>query len=158
MALPYERRTSDTHGTGVFATRPIARGELVADYSHDRVLMACEVDDDMYVLQVGEDLYAGGARADDPDLSPDNFINHSCTPNLGFDNGSLRLHALRDVASGEELTWDYSTSMDEAGWRLACRCRSANCRGHVTAFRELAPEVQRRLLPRALSWLQQKYG
>lgn len=56
---------------------------------------------------------------------PENFVNHSCDPNLD------RNHvALRDVEPGEELTVDYSQFSDE-NWEMECNCGSKNCRGIV---------------------------
>ena len=37
------------------------------------------------------------------------------------------VYALRPIQKGEELTYDYSFSSSEKA--VACRCRSANCRG-----------------------------
>jgi len=52
----------------------------------------------------------------------DDCLNHSCEPNTGFAGNDPVLYALRDIAAGEELAWDYSTSISEKGWSLACLC------------------------------------
>ncbi len=153
----YEKRPSPRHSWGIFATTFIGKGTIVTDFSADAVLTPQQVTDDMYVLQVDEALYLGGARVGDEDIHPDNFINHSCDPNLGFYHGSLQLCALRDIYPDEELTWDYSTSMDEVGWQIVCRCGAANCRGQIGAFRSLDPSQQRKLLPISLAYIQKKY-
>ena len=64
------------------------------------------------------------------------FLNHSCDPNLRqfsvwVDNVSLSLpriafFAIRDIAPGEELTFDYKYA--EGGRNLACHCGAKNCR------------------------------
>ena len=41
--------------------------------------------------------------------------------------GRVWLFALRDIAAGEELVWDYSLYDDEAP--APCYCRSPKCRG-----------------------------
>jgi SET domain-containing protein len=62
------------------------------------------------------------------------FINHSCNPNLETQKvrvGSetrVGLFALRDIAVGEELTYDYQFAyFGSEPWK--CLCRSSNCRG-----------------------------
>jgi len=57
------------------------------------------------------------------------YLNHSCDPNCEVDEikGRVWLFALRDIAAGEELVWDYNLYDDEAP--APCSCGSANCRG-----------------------------
>lgn len=82
---------------------------------------------------------------------PTRFINHSCDPNLAIfarvgDHSDKHIHdlalfAIRDVARGEELTFDYvngqgeieSNARDEAmqGEMTKCLCGSAKCRGYL---------------------------
>lgn len=62
-------------------------------------------------------------------LDPMRFTNHSCRPNarLCTDYGRVEFYALRDIATGEEITVDYGQT-HHAG-RLACRCGVPDCRG-----------------------------
>ena len=69
-------------------------------------------------------------------------INHSCDPNCGV-NQKLELIALRDIAKGEELFFDYSTSMLERHWTMECHCRSENCRHIISDFDSLLPDRQK---------------
>ncbi len=107
-----------------------------------------ELDERWFAMQVGPDLWlcSDGTHLDD-------CINHSCDPNAGYVTGEPILFALRDIAAGEEITWDYSTSIAEAGWRLECRCGSKNCRGIVVSWGELPAVERERLRPLALSYL-----
>ena len=60
-------------------------------------------------------------------------INHSCDPNCGI-RGERELCALRPIASGEEITFDYSTTVKgTVPWQMAypCKCGAPNCRGIV---------------------------
>jgi hypothetical protein len=104
--------------------------------------------DDMLALQVGPDLWL----ASDGTLT-DDFANHSCDPNAGFLDGEPVLYALRDIEAGEEITWDYSTSISETGWSLDCRCQSARCRGVIRPWFELSPKDRERLHGTALRYL-----
>ena len=42
-----------------------------------------------------------------------------------------RFVALREIATGEELTYDWATT-DDAAYAIKCRCGSAACRGIIT--------------------------
>lgn len=77
-------------------------------------------------------------------IAPTRFINHSCDPNCCVRDGSIV--ALGNIADGEELTFDYSTTMDERSWTMVCRCGAPNCRGIVDDFRTLSPDIRRRYL------------
>ena len=60
----------------------------------------------------------------------DDLVNHSCAPNLGLfpmvgaggGDGDLFLVARREIAAGEELSFDYSTSMVDEPWAMDCAC------------------------------------
>ncbi|MFG6448364.1 SET domain-containing protein [Roseateles sp. BYS180W] len=59
------------------------------------------------------------------------FVNHSCAPNavLHIRQGRAEFFALRDIASGEEITCNYGQS-HHAG-RLRCSCGAAQCVGRL---------------------------
>jgi uncharacterized protein len=143
-------KSSPQHGKGVFAHTPICAGEVVLIFSGP-LLRHPEVDFTDYHLQVGEDAYIG------PSGEADDYVNHSCQPNCGFQNG-LNLVAIRDIAVGEELTWDYSTAIDEDEFAgFPCSCGAAACRMTVRSFRHLPADVRQRLRPWLLPYLAAKY-
>lgn len=78
--------------------------------------------------------------------APFMFINHSCEPNLGV-RGERDFVALRDIAPGEELTFDYAITEDEITWRMDCQCGVASCRGTIGSIHTLPYEVFLRYLP-----------
>jgi SET domain len=140
---------SSIDGTGAFASTFFAAGERVTE-CRGVLLHASQVTDDMRVMQVGPETYL----AEDPGHSEaDDFLNHSCDPNVGFVTGSLALHALRDIHPGEEIAFDYSTCMNEQGWWIACLCGSSRCRGRVQSFCDLSETDRVRLLPITLAYL-----
>lgn len=72
----------------------------------------------------------------------DNFsilFNHSCDPNAGIKNKST-LFALRNIKKGEEISYDYSTTIDES---FICQCGSKNCRGAISDFFALPKNIQK---------------
>lgn len=142
------RARSTTHGDGVFTREAIAAGTPVMEMT-GRVIRYDQIAGDIRVMQIGPDAWL----AEDDSDALDNYANHSCRPNIGFVHGTLTLHALRDLAPGEELFWHYSTSMNEQGWSVPCDCGAPDCRGEIRSFCDLSVEDQARLRPLALAYL-----
>ncbi len=146
----YYVKDSDQHGKGVFASLAIRAGEPILSFGGP-LLHRSEVDFNDYHLQVDDEHYLGPSRL------ADDYVNHSCQPNAGFRDG-LVLLARRDIAPGEEITWDYSTAIDEPDFAgFACRCRSPGCRGIVASYRHLEARVQAALWPWLLPYLKRRY-
>lgn len=101
-------------------------GDLYHRKSHSRKML-----DDP--LQIGEGKYLD---MDEPYL----YFNHSCDPNAGI-RGTVTLFALKNIEKGEEITFDYSTTIDES---LGCRCGSKKCRGVVADFFHLPRKIKMR--------------
>jgi hypothetical protein len=127
-------------GKGLFAKKEIEPGTILCKAAgrqlnfQDTTLLkqkeshALQIDFDRYILCEPPFLYS----------------NHSCNPNCGVNN-NLELFTLRKIVEGEELFWDYSTSMLERHWTMHCYCGETNCRKIIRDFD---------LLPK---YLQQKY-
>lgn len=119
-------------GRGVFAGRNIAAQEEVLEFLGN-VVDVSELDDLTHALQIGarEFLTSSG--------DVDDYVNHSCEPNCGIRNDGQRvvLFALGDIAKGEEITFDYSTTQTGGFWSMLCQCGSAKCRGMIGDFQDL---------------------
>jgi hypothetical protein len=76
---------------------------------------------------------------------PDDYLNHSCDPNLWLE-GTLTLVARRSISAGEELTVDYATWEIDEGWQLSgqCNCGAKMCRRRVSGRDWRIPEFQQR--------------
>jgi hypothetical protein len=128
-------------GQGVFAARPFHPGQPILVISgpilrHD--VVAGLGGHGAYILQTGANEYV--------DLdAPARYLNHSCDPNAGIVRDRL-LIALRPIAVGEEIRFDYSTTMNGDRWTAPCRCEAALCRRVILAFQHLPPIVQNRYL------------
>ena len=136
-------RASPIHGQGLFATRPIARGEIVA-VKGGHVLTGAQWAGLAPTLgaaeiQISEDLFIAPVTQTARDGSM-LYTNHSCDPNLAI-QGQIVLVAMRDVAPGEELTIDWATT-DDGDYEMPCRCGSARCRGTVTGKDWMKKELQ----------------
>ena len=145
-------RNSRIHGRGVFAQRPIKQGERIIEQKGTRITHdECDGMDtnssdsghtflftlnDQYVI----DTNRGGNAA--------RWINHGCAPNCEseYDEDDLGrphkdrifINAARDIAPGEELTYDYMITLDEEHtgamkklWQ--CRCGAEQCTGTMLA-------------------------
>jgi hypothetical protein len=87
----------------------------------------------------------------------DDYVNHSCDPNTGF-REDLLLVARRDILPDEEITWDYSTAIDEGDFAgFQCRCGAEHCCGLVQSFRHLHPVTRECLRPWVLPFLRGMY-
>jgi uncharacterized protein len=129
-------KTSSIHGKGCYAGEPIPGGAFIIEYSGEVIAAEeayrREADPDrtgIYTFWAGDD-WAIDAYLEGNDAR---FINHSCTPNCDYRIADRRvlIHAARDIASGEELTYDYSFSPE--GERISCCCGSPGCRGQINA-------------------------
>ena len=138
-------RRSGVHGKGVFALQPIAAGETLIEYTGEVIswpeaLRRHPHDpkdphhtfyfhvDDKHVIDAK---YGGNASR---------WINHSCDPNCEADevDGRIFIKALRDLAPGEELFYDYGLVIDERYTpklkkEYECRCGAPNCRRTMLA-------------------------
>jgi hypothetical protein len=59
------------------------------------------------------------------------FINHSCDPNCETDeiDGHIWIIAARNIAAGEELTYDYN--LFDGDFDAPCHCGAKSCRGSM---------------------------
>jgi hypothetical protein len=141
QAAPILVRDSAVHGRGVFATRRIEKGERIVEYlgervSHDEADRRYEVKDDndshtfLFIVDSKTVIDAG------TDGNDARFFNHSCDPNCEsvVQKRRVFIEALRTIAPGEEMTYDYQIYRDHDDPEnideiFACRCGFANCRG-----------------------------
>ena len=70
------------------------------------------------------------------------FINHSCNPNCGI-KGHLQIVAMRDIESGEEITFDYAMT-ESSDYSMDCKCGAKNCRKTITGNDWKLPILQKR--------------
>lgn len=133
------------NGKGVFAARKLLKGErIMGFYSKRKVVTHKESPSphlNDYYVQVDKDIYLG------PSGEAGEFVNHSCDPNAGLifnPEREITLAAIKDIEKGEEITWDYSTTMDEDCWEMDCNCGSEKCRKRIRDFKYLPQEIKER--------------
>ena len=136
-------KVGDNHlGKAVFAAAPFAEGDLLLEFTGRRlpahpVPNVLQGRSDRFV-QVTPDHYMG------PSGRLDDLVNHSCAPNAGlrFTEDGVFLVAVRAIAAGEEIAWDYSTTLRESNWHMLCQCRAPECRRVIGNFETLDAERQ----------------
>ena len=67
------------------------------------------------------------------------FINHSCDPNCEADEirGRVIIRAIRNIAAGEELVYDYNLYDGDKDDLALCVCGTKNCRGSMYSEQEI---------------------
>ena len=136
-----EARPVGAKGWGSFATEPIAEGTTVAGFggwivthdtletfSHDRQGRSIQVDENLYLVS-----------GETPE--PGDMLNHACEPNCGL-SGSALLVAMRDIAVGEEITFDYAMCDASDYDEFSCMCGQPTCRQIVTGADWRDPVIQ----------------
>ena len=133
---------SGLHGYGLFARDFIPQGERVIEYVGERITKAEAQrredrrlvrrakggDGCVYIFELNRRHDLDGAVS----WNPARRINHSCGPNCETQSsrGRIWVVARRDIAAGEELTYDYGFPFSE--WREhPCRCGAKECAGFI---------------------------
>ncbi len=106
-------------------------------------------------IQIDDDLFIGPKTMQEREASM-MCLNHSCAPNVGI-VGQIVFRAMRDIAPGEELTFDYATG-DDDDWEMDCACGAPGCRGRVTGQDWRRADLQRRYAGWFSDYLDRKIG
>jgi hypothetical protein len=135
-------RPSRIHSVGVFTNAPVRKGARLIEYT-GKFLTPDEADrlyegaprTYLYGLGDGKKIIDGEGIAA--------YLNHSCDPNCEIDEIKDRAYifAIRDIAAGEELLWDYNLYDDDDP--APCYCGSPKCRGTMYS-REWMAKLRRK--------------
>ncbi len=141
-------RSSDIHAAGCYTLDPIREDQIIAEYDGPRIPKT--VADERYGGRPVTYLFGFGEEGDVIDgFSTAMFMNHSCAANCETEEIDERIfiRALRGIAPGEELVYDYHLYDSDLDEEAPCYCGASNCRGTMYSERELARRA--RLLTRA---------
>ena len=132
----YKTKSSKIAGRGGFATRAIKKGERLMEYLGERVSHAVadsRFDDAKYALHHTFLFAVNRSVVIDAAVNGNDarFLNHSCAPNCEalIEKSRVFIEAIRDIATGEEVTFDYATCLTASFGDMDCLCGAANCRG-----------------------------
>lgn len=151
MNTIFEIKKSSIAGNGAFANQDIKKGQNIYFLQGE----LCTLDEILKRVDAGEEEPSDPLGVDDEAyLDLEEFsrtINHSCNPN-SYIKGQNELVALKDIAAGTEITYDYSTTMDDNEekivnmghelWTCPCHCGSKNCREVIHQFKTLPKQQQ----------------
>ena len=132
-----------SRGHGVVAERDFKQGEIIAIWRGsiitEREAVALTESQRSQLLQVGNDEFLVTSK----ELLAVDFINHSCEPNCGFTDDNT-LVAMRKIAAGETVTFDYAMSDTKSIFDFDCWCGSSKCRQRLTGNDWQLPDLQKR--------------
>ena len=137
-------RKSKIQGTGGFAKVDIRRGKRIVEYDGPRIsqaeAQALLERGNAYIFTLNDEVAIDGWVR----WNPARFINHSCEPSCEsrIVRDRVWLYALRSIKSGEELTYDYGYSLDDAEDN-PCRCGAPSCVGYIVAAQHVDALRQR---------------
>jgi len=122
---PYRIGRSKT-GLGLFATKPIKRGEKIIRY-FGPILDSKKEDEDAienkYLFELTNRWTIDGSVRE----NVARYINHSCKPNAESDvkprKRKVFIRAIKNIEPGEEINYDYGTDYFKAYLKpIGCRC------------------------------------
>ena len=130
-------------GLGVFAAAPFAPGDSICHFQgplvrNEDVPKINENFSNDYYVKISEKYSIG------PTDYIEDIFNHSCAPNAGLflENGEVYLKAIEPISVDDEITFDYSTTLDEDDYNLPCLCGSPQCRKIIGSFFDIDPKRQ----------------
>lgn len=137
-------RTADSavHGYGLYAKKDIPKGTRVIEYVGEKVTKAESdrrdeqrrarqekgADGCVYIFELNKRYDIDG----DVTWNTARLINHSCDPNCEteYSKGGIWISAVRDIAAGEELNYDYGFDWENYD-EHPCLCGAPTCCGYI---------------------------
>lgn len=143
-----EVRHSGIQGLGVFATGNIGRGEWILTIDDSRTVTPDNpLREDLGESAEHQDYFPNGTVT--LMQFPERHINHSCYPNCYTKtiDGKRHVFALRDIAAGEEVAYDYCINgFGNTLWY--CNCGAPSCRREIHSdYFHLPLHLQVKYLP-----------
>lgn len=110
--------------SGLFAAETISKGQLIIEYTGERVTDAeSEIRGGRYLFQVKPDLVIDGSH----ESHTARYINHACSPNAEAEHDEsedrIYIRAAKKIRNGEEITIDYGEEyITDIIGPEGCRC------------------------------------
>lgn len=140
-----KKSSSKLHGTGLFTTRNLSKGDHVV-YIDGPVVVFKKFTPAISKRMLN---WIGVSRYGWIDTSNSlfRFINHSCKPNVALVS-KRKVIALKNIEANSEITMDYSLTEAEPGWSIqGCTCGSTECRKVIGPINTLPKKIYLKYLP-----------
>jgi SET domain len=110
---------SDATGDALYAARTFRPGEIVLDFAE----VEWRAKRDRHTVQ-----HPGGWHLYHPVLAT---VSHNCDPNCQIDVLGRVLVALKTIAPGEAISFDYEITETRFAHPFECLCGYSGCRGRI---------------------------
>lgn len=112
------------------AANPIPQGTIIGDFSAatpatEKAYSSVQTSETTHIELNSDLLYA----------------NHSCHPNVHFNTDDGVVVALRNIAAGEAITFNYLTTEWEMAQAFDCECGTERCLGQIRGARFVPTNV-----------------
>lgn len=136
-------KDSVSDGKGLFAKRPIKKGEIVFIIKGPKTKFL--INSQKQADKAGMNWVGIGKNEWVDPQKYCQYFNHSCDPNTHL-KGRVTVVALKNIKKDEEITFDYSLNEADVFWKLdkKCRCGTKKCRGNIRPIQFLKEEEYKR--------------
>ena len=123
------------NGKGLFANKNFRKGETVLEFKGKIVgwtratNRSLQIEDHKWIRPFQNSL--------------ESYINHSCNPTCGIKKLNM-IVAMKLIKKGDEITFDYSTTVGENYWKMTCLCGSKNCRKIIGPYKFLTRKLKKK--------------
>lgn len=134
MSIQVRVGPSHVAGQGLFAAHDIQPGSRILPYIGEKITSPERVRrlaaGNAYIFHLNYRYAIDGQTLE----NTARYINHSCDPNCVVDKtaDTLWIVALRHIAAGEELSFNYGYDMQQYK-NNPCHCGARNCCGYILA-------------------------
>jgi len=113
-----------THGLGLFTTVAFKKGDLVTEYTGEKISTdEANRRGGQYLFELNDDFVVDGKDR----TNESRYINHSCRPNcypeIDDEEEHIFIFAKRAIKIGEELTYDYGKEF----WNVHIKPKGCRC-------------------------------
>jgi len=128
---PKVRVKRSSAGLGLFADEPIKKGQLIIEYTGDRITEdEANKRGGRYLFEVTDNLVIDGKGRE----NTARYVNHACKPNSDAEHDEeedrIFIRAKKNIAKGEEITYHYGKEyMKQIIGPEGCKCATCLAKG-----------------------------
>ena len=160
-----EVRDTKKYGKGVFTKKDIKKDEMlfvmggyILTVDDDNAGLSKEALDKP--IDISDYFFIGPRNAQDLEMMPQHYVNHSCDPNAGF-KGQVFMVAMKNIRRGKEIFFDYAMVMSpnedsNSYFKMECLCGAKDCRGVITEDDWEIPKLRKKYKGYFQYYLQEK--